>query len=90
MGDPTAAASHVLNTLKPYGTLMIVEPFSNDDTEDNFNPVGRIYYAAPHYALCVLASLAHNGPALGAQTGESRFSEVVKTCGFTHFHPNTI
>ena len=52
MGDPTAAASHVLNTLKPYGTLMIVEPFSNDDTEDNFNPVG---YAAPT-SLCIMCT----------------------------------
>jgi hypothetical protein len=31
------------------------------------------------------ASLAHNGPALGAQSGEHRISELVKAVGFKHF-----
>ena len=31
---------HVLSTLKPDGTWMIVEPFANDRTEKNHNPVG--------------------------------------------------
>jgi 2-polyprenyl-3-methyl-5-hydroxy-6-metoxy-1,4-benzoquinol methylase len=84
MGDPAGAASRVLKTLKPEGVWMIVEPFSNDNTEDNLNPVGRMMYAAST-SICVPASLAHNGPALGAQAGESRISEVVKTSGFTHF-----
>jgi 2-polyprenyl-3-methyl-5-hydroxy-6-metoxy-1,4-benzoquinol methylase len=46
MGDPSGAASHVLQTLKPGGTWMIVEPFANDKLEDNLNPIGRMYYAA--------------------------------------------
>lgn len=85
MGDPAGAASRVLKTLKPDGVWMIVEPFSNDRTEDNLNPIGRMFYAAST-SICVPASLAHNGPALGAQAGESRISEVVKKSGgFTHF-----
>ena len=42
MGNPGGAASHVLKTLKPDGTLMIVEPFANDKVEDNLNPLGYI------------------------------------------------
>jgi SAM-dependent methyltransferase len=84
MGDPTGAASHVLQTLKPDGTWMIVEPFANDKVEDNLNPIGRLFYAASSL-FCVPASLAHNGPALGAQAGERRISELVKAAGFKHF-----
>jgi SAM-dependent methyltransferase len=84
MGDPSGAASHVLQTLKPDGTWMIVEPFANDKLEDNLNPIGRIFYAVSSL-VCVPASLAHNGPALGAQSGERRISELVKAAGFKHF-----
>jgi SAM-dependent methyltransferase len=44
MGDPVGAARHVLRTLAPDGTWMIVEPAAGDRVEDNFNPVGRAYY----------------------------------------------
>jgi SAM-dependent methyltransferase len=84
MGDPGGAASHVLKTLKQDGTWMIVEPFANDKVEDNLNPVGRIFYAGSSL-VCVPASLAHNGPALGAQAGEYRMSQLVKSAGFRHF-----
>ncbi|MPZ06613.1 MAG: methyltransferase domain-containing protein [Nitrososphaeraceae archaeon] len=30
MGDPKGAASHALQSLKPDGTIMIVEPFASD------------------------------------------------------------
>src|SRR5215472_4358410 len=42
MGDPVGAAAHVLPTLAPDGSWMIVEPFANDNIEDNLNPVGRV------------------------------------------------
>jgi len=85
MGDPTGAASHVLSSLKPDGTWMIVEPFANDLPEDNHNPVGRIYYSASTM-LCTPASLAQEvGAALGAQAGEERIHDVVTAAGFTRF-----
>ena len=46
MGDPVGASAHVLETLSPDGTWMIVEPFANDRVEDNLNPVGRVFYGA--------------------------------------------
>lgn len=88
MGDPVGAASHVRQSLKNDGTLLLVEPFAHDKLEDNLNPVGRIFYAASTL-VCVPASLAHNGPALGAQSGESRLREVVMAGGFTRFRRAT-
>jgi SAM-dependent methyltransferase len=84
MEDPQGAAAHALKTLKPDGTVMIVEPFANDKLEDNLNPVGRLFYAGSTM-VCVPASLSQNGPALGAQAGEPGISQVVKAGGFRHF-----
>jgi len=85
MGDPVGAANHVLSSLKPDGTWMIVEPFANDTPEENHNPVGRIYYSASTM-LCTPASLAQEvGAALGAQAGEERIRDVVTSAGFTRF-----
>ena len=85
MGDPVGAAVHALKSLKrPDGVVMIVEPFANDKIEDNLNPIGRLFYAASSMS-CVPASLASNGPALGAQAGEAKIAEVVKAGGFMHF-----
>ena len=85
MGDPIGAARHVHSTLKPDGTWMIVEPNAGDRLEDNFNPVGRAYYAFSTL-LCTPASLSQEvGLALGAQAGEARIREVVEEAGFTRF-----
>jgi 2-polyprenyl-3-methyl-5-hydroxy-6-metoxy-1,4-benzoquinol methylase len=83
MGDPVGASAHVLQTLDPEGTWMIVEPFANDRVEDNLNPVGRVFYGAST-VICTPASLAQEvGLALGAQAGETRLTEVLNQGGFT-------
>jgi SAM-dependent methyltransferase len=85
MGDPVGAARHVRSTLKPDGTWLITEPAAGDRVEDNFNPVGRAYYAFSTL-LCVPASLSQAvGLALGAQAGEARIRDVVTAAGFTRF-----
>ena len=85
MGDPAGAARHVRETLAPDGTWMIVEPNAADRTEDNFNPVGRAYYAFSTL-LCTPASLSQEvGLALGAQAGEARIRDVIEAAGFTQF-----
>jgi ubiquinone/menaquinone biosynthesis C-methylase UbiE len=89
MGNPSAAARHVLQTLKKKGgTWMLVEPFANDKVEDNLNPVGRVFYAASTM-ICVPASLNENGPALGAQAGEERIREIITSAGFSKFRRAT-
>ncbi len=83
MGDPEGAARHVLETLDPNGTWMIVEPFANDKLEDNLNPIGRVFYSASTM-LCTPASLSQEvGLGLGAQAGEGRLAKVLHSAGFT-------
>ena len=85
MGDPVGAASHVLSTLTPDGTWMIVEPYAGDRLEDNLNPVGRVFYGGSTL-VCTPASRDQEvGLALGAQAGEARLREVVTAGGFTRF-----
>jgi 2-polyprenyl-3-methyl-5-hydroxy-6-metoxy-1,4-benzoquinol methylase len=82
MGDPTGAAAHVRQSLKPDGSWMIVEPMAGDRLEDNLNPVGRIYYAGST-VFCVPTSLSQEvGAALGAQAGEAKLREVITAGGF--------
>ena len=83
MGDPAAAAAHIRKALKPDGSWMVVEPAAGDTLDENLNPVGRIYYAASTM-ICVPTSLAQEtGLALGAQAGERRLAEVIRSGGFT-------
>lgn len=89
MGDPVGALSHVRDTLAPDGTCMLVEPFANDRLEDNFNPVGRLFYAASTM-ICTPASMAQEvGLALGAQAGEARLRDVAAKAGLTRFRRAT-
>ena len=83
MGDPAGACAHVHEQLAPDGTLMLIEPFANDDLTDNLNPVGAAYYAFSTL-LCTPCSLSQDvGTALGAQAGEARLREIVTGAGFS-------
>jgi SAM-dependent methyltransferase len=85
MGDPIGAARQVRQALAEDGTWMIVEPFAGDRIEQNLNPVGRAYYSFSTF-LCTPSSLSQDvGLALGAQAGETRIREVVRSAGFTRF-----
>jgi 2-polyprenyl-3-methyl-5-hydroxy-6-metoxy-1,4-benzoquinol methylase len=85
MGDPAGVSRHVLRTLAPDGSWMIVEPYAGDRVEENLNPVGRAYYAASTL-ICTPCSLAQDvGLALGAQAGEARMRAVVTGAGFKRF-----
>ena len=85
MGDPAGAATHVLQSLSKDGTWMIVEPFANDELKNNLNPVGRVYYSFSTL-LCTPCSRSQEvGLCLGAQAGEGRIRDVVKSVGFTRF-----
>jgi len=88
MGDPTGAARHARQALKPDGHCLLVEPFAGDRVTDNLNPVGRVYYGASSQ-ICVPVSLARKGPALGAQAGEARLRQVMQEAGFGRFRRAT-
>ena len=71
LADPVGAAERVRQTLRPDGVWLIVEPFASDTPAENLTPVGRVFYGASTL-ICVPASQAGNGPALGrrpASTG---------------------
>jgi ubiquinone/menaquinone biosynthesis C-methylase UbiE len=85
MGDPLGAARHIRASLAPDGTWLIVEPAASDNLEDNFNPVGRVYYNFSTF-LCVPSAMSQKGGyALGAQAGEAAIRQVVTDAGFTQF-----
>jgi len=89
MGDPVGAAAHVLGALAQDGSWLIVEPMAGDRTEENLNPVGRIFYSASTM-ICTPASRSQEvGLALGAQAGEARLRAVVTEAGFTRFRRAT-
>lgn len=83
MGDPVGAARHVLETLAPDGTWMIVEPMAADTVAGNMNPVGRLFYAGST-TLCTPNALSQEPrTALGAQAGEAALTDVIHQGGFT-------
>jgi ubiquinone/menaquinone biosynthesis C-methylase UbiE len=89
MGDPLGAARHIRASLAPDGTWLIVEPAASDNLEDNFNPVGRVYYNFSTF-LCVPSAMSQKGGyALGAQAGEAAIRQVVTDAGFTQFRKVT-
>ena len=82
MGDPRGCAAHMRAILAPGGSWMIVEPIAGDTPAQNMNPVGRLYYNASTM-ICVPTSLDQEvGEGLGAQAGEARLSEVLRSGGF--------
>ena len=89
MGDPVGAARHAHEVLKPGGAVLLVEPFANDDLDENLNPVGRMYYAAST-CICTPNSLSQEvGLGLGAQAGERRLRHVFAEAGFASFRRAT-
>lgn len=89
MGDPLGAAQHVRQAIAKDGTWMIVEPYANDEMQDNLNPLGRAYYGFSTL-LCTPCSRSQEvGLCLGAQAGEARIREIVKEAGFSRFRRAT-
>jgi SAM-dependent methyltransferase len=89
MGDPVGALAHARQALAPDGTVMLIEPFANDDVADNLNPIGRVFYSASTL-ICTPASLSQEvGLGLGAQAGERRLRQVATEAGLTRFRRAT-
>jgi SAM-dependent methyltransferase len=85
LGDPVAAARHVREALAPDGTFLLVEPQAGERTEDNLNPVGRLFYAGSAL-ICVPHAIADGGPgtpALGNQAGEATLVALLAQAGFS-------
>jgi hypothetical protein len=85
MGDPVGASMHTQGTSPPTAPGSSSSP----SPPTNLNPVGRVFYGASTM-ICTPASLDQEvGLALGAQAGEKRLAEVIKSGGFTDVHRAT-
>ncbi len=82
MGDPVGVARHIRKSLKPGGTLMVVEPMAGDKTEDNLHPLGGVFYAASTLICLPMSRSQDVGLCLGAQAGPKRLMEVLTEAGF--------
>ena len=81
MGDPVSAIKYAKSKLNDNGTIMLVEPYADDEVTNNFNLVGQMYYSFSTIA-CVPASKSQKvGLSLGAQAGEKKLSEILKKGG---------
>ncbi len=90
MGDPAGAAAYIRGTLKSDGAWMIVEPFANDQLEDNMNPVSRAFYSVSTLCCTPASRSQEVGRGLGAQAGEARLrEEVVDKGGFSRLRRAT-
>jgi len=85
LGDPVGALRHAAATLAEGGTVLLVEPFAHDRTEDNHNPVGHLYYGGSTLICCAHAIAEGGKLVLGAQAGPKRLAEVCRKAGLTHF-----
>jgi SAM-dependent methyltransferase len=89
MGDPVGAVQRAHEALKPGGSVLLVEPFANDELDENLNPVGRLFYAAST-CICTPNSLSQDVKlGLGAQAGERRLRHVFAEAGFSRFRRAT-
>jgi SAM-dependent methyltransferase len=88
MGDPVGAASHTYDALAPNGTAMAVEPAAGENSEDNLNPVGRVF-SGFSVLVCTPNALASGGNALGTLATEKQLTEVFRAGGFTSFRKAT-
>ncbi len=83
LGDPPATAATLHRALVPGGTLLLVEPRSEDTVAANLEGAGALYYG-PSMLLCIPDALAQpGGEALGAQAGPTRLLGILADAGFT-------
>jgi hypothetical protein len=88
MGDPVAACKRAVETLKPEGSVMLVEPMAGTAPVGNFNPVGRVYTAAS--VLCCTPNALASGPmALGTVASDDELRKVAMAGGLANFRRAT-
>jgi SAM-dependent methyltransferase len=85
MGDPVGAARHIRSSLADDGTWLLVEPMAGNSIEANFNPVGRLFYAASTLVCTPAARSQSGGWALGAQATDDQLQSIARQGGFTRF-----
>ncbi len=88
MGDPINVLEHCHTMLMLDGAIMAVEPMAGRKTEENFNPVGRVYSGAS-VLCCTPNALASGGYALGTVATDGELEKVAKAAKFNNFRRAT-
>ncbi|MFI5264433.1 MAG: class I SAM-dependent methyltransferase [Candidatus Kapaibacterium sp.] len=88
MGDPVGALKHCREHLADDGVIIAIEPMGGRTTEENFNPVGRIYSGASVF-VCTPNAVATGGYAVGTVASDDVLNDVAKAAGFTQFRRAT-
>ncbi|MDT9691781.1 class I SAM-dependent methyltransferase [Streptomyces sp. P9(2023)] len=89
MGDPVAAAQHVLKSLDADGTWMLVESNVSPADIDTRTPAARMFMALSA-VMCLPVAVAQRGPhALGNHSGETAFRAIAEEAGFTRWRRAT-
>ena len=84
MGDPVGSLQQAYQALASDGVVMVIEPMAGRKTEENFNPVGRVYSGAS--VLCCTPNAIASGPyALGTVASDDALAEVATKAGFSSF-----
>jgi hypothetical protein len=77
-----------LETLKPGGRVMVVEPMAAETVHGNFNPVGRVYSGAS-VLCCTPNAIASGQTVLGTIATEKQLQDVALAAGFQVFRKAT-
>ncbi len=83
MADPRGALRAIRQGLKPDGSYLLLEINSSDKLEENFGPLGAMFYSVS-VLYCMTTSLANNGEALGTcGLPPSKVKEFCEEAGFS-------
>ena len=83
--EPVRTLQEIRALLRSDGTLFIVEPRAADRLEENFHPLGTVYYGFSLFH-CMPQSLASGGPGLGTCMGPAKTIALVREAGFAECH----
>ena len=73
MGDPVGASAHVLETLAPDGTWMLVEPNAGDLLQDNINANARGCSRSKHSAATASTRVGSSSPTPATATTSTTY-----------------
>lgn len=83
MADLRGALRAIRQALKPDGTYLMLEVNCSDKLEENFGPIGALFYSVS-ILYCMSTSLAANGEGLGTcGLPPSKVRELCEEAGFS-------
>lgn len=88
IGDPRGALVRARAAVASTGAVLLFEPLSADNVQDNLNPMGRMFYAVSTLACtpnAVSQRTSTSSEPLGAQAGEKQLRQLAADAGFSRF-----